>query len=112
MTLSSRTSERQRARSGTHNHRRSLRRRSSATTAQRIDSAVWVPAFAGTTQFSPRHMRGHSEPFAVLPGPAIGVTAGRLFAVRRGVARRGMNDGEIAKHADLHVTRPEIFDRD
>src|SRR5947207_6353931 len=37
------------AKAGTHNSRRSLSRRSSAARSEAIDSAVWVPAFAGTT---------------------------------------------------------------
>ena len=57
-------------------------------------------------------MRRDGEPLAVLPGPAVGVPAVRLLAVGRCVARRRMDDGEIAQHADLHVMRSEIPDRD
>src|SRR5258708_13926092 len=59
---------------------------------------------------SPRHMRRYREPAAVLPRPAIGVAPNSLLALGRGVAGRGVDDGEIAQHANLDVLRGEIPD--
>src|SRR5947207_14014396 len=59
---------------------------------------------------SPRHVRGDSEPFSVLPGPAVGVTPVSMLTVRRGVAGSRMDDGKVAEHADLDVLRREIPD--
>ena len=78
-----------------------------------FDSLAVVPAFAGTTlrMLSPRHMRRHREPAAVLPRPAIGVAAGGLLAVGRRVAGARVDDGKIAHQANLDVMGFEIADR-
>ena len=66
--------------------------------------AGYEPGHDGTTELSsPRHVRRHRQPLAVLLRPAIGVAAVRLLAVGRGVAGRGVDDGEVAEDADLHV---------
>src|ERR1700676_102072 len=60
---------------------------------------------------SPRHVRRHREPAAVLPRPDVGVAAGGLLAVRRGVARGRVDDGEIAHQANPDVVGFEISNR-
>src|SRR5262245_28351849 len=65
---------------------------------------------AAPARNSPCHVRRDGEPFAVLPRPAIGIAAMGLLAVRRGVAGGGMDDGEVAKDADLDILRLQIPD--
>ena len=57
-------------------------------------------------------MRRDGEPLAILPCPAVGIAAMCLLAIRHCVARRRMDDCEVAQHADLHVMRFEVPDRD
>src|SRR6266478_7614779 len=66
----------------------------------------------GMTNESPRYMRRHREPAAVLPRPAVGVSSRSRLPVRCRVAGSGMDDRKIAHHANPDVMRLEIFDRD
>src|SRR5712691_46837 len=82
-----------RARPGIHNHRTSLLRRSSATRGPRMDSAVWVIAFARTTPTvrlnrfpRVRHRRGE----AAVDGECLAVDIGRLVACEEQAHRRDL----------------------
>src|SRR4051812_38594751 len=58
-----------------------------------------------------RYVRRHREPLAVLLRPAIGVAPMGVLAVGGGIAGGGVDDGEVAEHADLDIMRREIADR-
>ena len=47
---------------------------------------------------------------AILLRPAIGVAPMRLLAIGRGIARSGVDDGEVAQHANLHIVCGQILD--
>src|SRR5260370_38773907 len=58
-----------------------------------------------------RTTRRYCKPAAVLPRPAVGVAPRSGLAIRCGVAGSGMDDREVAHHANFDVMRLEIFDR-
>src|SRR5665213_429065 len=57
-------------------------------------------------------MRRDCEPAAVLLGPAIGVAAEGLLAIRRLVAGASVDDGEVAEHANPDLIGDQVPDRD
>lgn len=56
-------------------------------------------------------MRRYREPFPVLLRPAIGVSPVPPLSVRRGVAERRMDNGEVANDADLCIMRLQLLHR-